>query len=178
MRSVREALATSNLTDVLNAEPEEQRQPLPPLIHQVDGDERGPACSLFALQSGELQRPSYRTQSERKGFRHRKQREPCGLYLISASITVKVDFDQQPAESDGPSYFGCDAMALKQIEHFCQQASGQRDMMIRVFCAGDDAGFAKCREPHRLSTVEFRVLKCRQAYQRSRNTAGKPFFST
>src|SRR4029079_672990 len=38
-------------------------------------DERGPACSLFALLSAALLPPSCRTLSERRGFRHRNERE-------------------------------------------------------------------------------------------------------
>src|SRR5215213_11523265 len=56
-------------------------------------------------------------------------------YLISTGITLEVDLDRSPAKPM-IRHFHCKAMALKQIEYFFQQASGQRDMMKQVLRAG------------------------------------------
>src|SRR6185436_16947723 len=82
----------------------------------------------------------------------------CRLRLSGTTIAAEIDVEENAGESM-VNYFNCDAMLPEKIEHFLQQPTRQGDVMRQVFGAANDARFAKSRKPHRLSFVEFRILK-------------------
>jgi hypothetical protein len=155
----------AHLTDILNGDRETA-----PVSHAtgplVGGDGPTPAFSLFPTRSAEQQRPSYQTLSEHKGHLRRKRKSFDRRYLISAGITVELDFDRNSVKPM-IRHFHRDAMALKQIEYFIQQATGQRDVTKQVLGACDHTGFVKRRKAHYLRTVKLRILKRSQAYTSS-----------
>src|ERR1044072_8226452 len=81
----------------------------------------------------------------------------CRLYLRWPAIAVEIKLDRNSAESMICN-FDRDAMAIKQIKCFFQQATRQRNVMRQVLSARDDSGFAESRKPHRLSPIKLRVL--------------------
>src|ERR1041385_1844280 len=88
----------------------------------------------------------------------------CRFYLRWPAFAVEIKLDSNSAEPMIRN-FNCDAMAIKQIKYFFQQATRQCNVMTQVFSASDDSGFAESRKPHRLSPIKLRVLKCSQSHQ-------------
>src|ERR1700741_172107 len=98
----------------------------------------------------------------------------CRLYLRWPAVAVEIKLDGNPAEPMIRN-FDCDAMAIKQIKYFFQQPTRQRNVMTQILSARDDSRFAESRKPHRLGSIELRVLKCSQSHQAIQKHIGQIF---
>src|SRR6266850_6947235 len=74
----------------------------------------------------------------------------CRFCLNRATIAVEFYLDRNSTESM-VSNVDCDVIALEQVEHFFQQATGQSDVMKQVLSTCDDTRFTEGRKPHCLS---------------------------
>ena len=60
---------------------------------------------------------------------------------------------------------GADTIGAEEVESGIETASRQRDVLGEELRTGNHTRFAEGRQPHRLSRVEFRILKCRETDQ-------------
>ena len=150
---------TSNLP-VLQLQ--ERLQPGPPLfeklltVHQnksVSAPCRDQICRHHGLAKGGSRRKHPKLMAQQSFDR-------CSLIHGQLTVKVNVDVDAVMAKVFQNDL---DAALRQQGCRRFEAASWQRNMHLQQLCAGNDSWLSKCRQPHGLGRVEFRVLKRGQA---------------
>jgi hypothetical protein len=148
--------------DLRRGQTEEDGQTLPPLVEQLAAmhqDQRVHA-TLCDTVCGDDRFAEGRGCGENSVIVG--QKGICRFGLLWTQFTAELD-SNRASEKSLVFDAGRDAMAFEKIDDIGEAPARQADILSQFFTTTNNAWFSKCREPHGLRSVEFRILERSEA---------------